>query len=514
MLVLGDVVKLNAKRYANKKALMMDNQSLTFDEFNKLVNRIAHGLRSIGLRQCDRVAIWSHNCIEYMPIVFAVWKCGCVIIPLNFRFKADEAAYVLNNCQPKIVFHEEALGSLAEETFKRCSAPIVPISISGKQLKGGTSLQEMSEDKSDEELDFEPDTLSQAMIMYTSGTTGNPKGVTFTHFRELSDITNHSMEMGLTSDDIMLANLPMFHNSGLSATVMIALLHGCTCVILGGSFDADVFFSTIEKYKITVANVVPTILAKLVGLPQIENYNLSSLKKMFYGSSPISETVLDAALKTFKVDFYQLFAQTETGMLMVLKPADHYTERSRYTGCAMCRSDVRVVDENGHDTPIGEVGEIISRQKPLGMDGYYDMEEATRETIRDGWIYTGDLARVEPDGYFTVVDRLKDMIISGAENIYCKEIENVISEHPGVEEVVVFGIPDEMWGESVCAVVVPKADSTVNEKDIIDFCASRLSGYKRPKRVELRKELPRNAAGKPMKKVLREPYWEGRSKRV
>jgi acyl-CoA synthetase (AMP-forming)/AMP-acid ligase II len=201
-------------------------------------------------------------------------------------------------------------------------------------------------------------------------------------------------------------------------------------------------------------------------------------------------------------------------MLLVLKPADHFTIKSRFTGRPLCRADMRVVDENGHDVAIGQVGEIISRQKPLGMDGYYGMEEANKETIRDGWIYTGDLARAEPGGYFTVVDRLKDMIISGAENIYCKEIENVISEHPGVEEVSVFGIPDEMWGESVCAVVVEKRGYTLGENEIIDFCGSRLSGYKKPKWVELRDELPKNAAGKVLKKLLKEPYWAGRDKRV
>lgn len=514
MLVLGDIPKLYARRYPDKKALIMDERSLTWDEFNRLVNRIAHGLGSLGLRPGDRVAVWSHNCIEFIPIFFAVWKCGSIAIPLNFRFKADEAAYVLNNCQPRILFHEDELAPLAEETFKRCAAPIIPIAISGATLKEGTSLKELTEGQPDEELDFEPDTLSLAMIMYTSGTTGNPKGVTFSHFRELSDITNHSMEMGLTSADVMLVNMPLFHNGGLSATAMIALLRGCTCVILAGSFDPDAYFRIIERFKITVSNVVPTMLAKLIDDPRINKYDLSSLRKMFYGSSPINEVVLDAALRVFKVDFYQLFAQTETGMLLVLRPEDHLTERSRFTGTPMCRSDVRVVDEGGSDVPVGSVGEIISRQKPLGMEGYYCMEEATRETIRDGWIYTGDLARVEPGGYFTVVDRLKDMIISGAENIYCKEIENAISEHAEVEEVAVFGIPDDMWGESVCAAVVPKRGYTLTENEIIDFCSARLSGYKRPKKIEFRDELPKNPAGKVQKKLLREPYWAGRDKRV
>ena len=482
MLVLGDIPKLNARRYPDKEGLIMGEQSLTFDQMNRLVNQIANGLRSSGIRPGDRVAILSHNCMEFIPIVFAVWKCGAIIVPINFRFKADETAHVFGNSQPRIILHGEELGPLVEETFKKHSVPIIPVCISGNPLKGGKSLRDLTDGESDEELGFEPDPSSAAMVMYTSGTTGTPKGVIFSHFRELSDITDTSMEFGIKNEDIMLVNMPLFHNGGLSLSAMISLLHGCSCVIQGGSFDPDVWFSTIEHFEVSVANVVPTMLAKLVNHPRIGDYNLSSLKKMIYGSSPISEGVLGAALNVFKVDFYQAYAQTETGMLLVLKPADHFTIKSRFTGRPLCRADMRVVDENGHDVAIGQVGEIISRQKPLGMDGYYGMEEANKETIRDGWIYTGDLARAEPGGYFTIVDRLKDMIISGAENIYCKEIENVISEHPGVEEVSVFGIPDDMWGESVCAVVVEKRGCTLSENEIIDFCGFRLSGYKKPKR--------------------------------
>ena len=514
MLVLGDIPKLNARRYPDKKALIMDEAFLTFDQLNRLTNRIAHGLGSIGLRPGDRVALWTHNCLDFIPIVFAVWKCGGVIVPINFRFKAEEASYVLENAQPRVIFHEQELASRVEEALKKHYAPVMPVSISGDPLEGGISFKDLTEGQPDGEAEFEPDPSSSAMVMYTSGTTGTPKGVIFSHTRELSDVTDTSMEVGISHDDVMLVNMPMFHNGGLSLSAMITLIKGGTCVILAGSFEPDVYFSAIERYRISIINVVPTMLAKLVDHPMIDRYDLSSLRKISYGSSPISEAVLDAALNTFRAGFYQSYGQTETGMLLILKPSDHLTGKSRYTGKPLCRADVRVVDERGRDVAVGGVGEIISRQKPLGMDGYYGMEEANKETIRNGWIYTGDLARAEPGGYFTVVDRLKDMIISGAENIYCKEIENVICEHPGVEEVSVFGIPDEMWGESVCALVVAKNGHKLKENDIVDFCGSRLSGYKKPKRVELRDGLPKNAAGKVMKKLLREPYWAGKDKRV
>jgi len=288
---------------------------------------------------------------------------------------------------------------------------------------------------------------------------------------------------------------------------------GGTVVIVGKGFDPDRILSVVNRYHVTLTQWVPTQLAMLVHYPGITKCNMSSLKKIWYGSSAISPTVLEASKDLFKVRFYQWYGLTETGMVSVLRPEDH-VERSQCTGREMFNADFRVVDEEGQDTIVGGVGEIITAQKPLGMIGYYKMEEANKRTLRDGWIYTADLARVEGNGYFTVVDRLTDMIISGAENIYPKEIENVISRHPGVREIAVFGIPDEVYGESVCAVVVKKDGYQLEKEEIIDFCASRLAGYKKPKRVEFMGELPKTPSGKVTQNVLRDPYWAGRKRKV
>lgn len=513
MQVLGDLVRLNAKRYPDKMAIIMGEHSVTCAEMNKTVNQMAHGLLSLGIKTGDRVGIWSRNCLEFVPICFAVWKCGGVIVPINFRFKVDELLYLLENAQLSMLFHSEELGAFTQEARQRRAESLLPISLSWAPLRGGTSLKELVSGQSDEEPSVEVDPASAAMIMYTSGTTGHPKGALFTHVKELLDVTSLALEGNLTYEDVMLVSGPMFHNGGISAQILPALLFGCTCVALGGSFDPDEVLSTVERHKVSVTMWVPTMLAKLVAHPGIDRYDLSSLRKIWYGSSAISDVVLDACLRVFKSDFYQFFGQTESGMLLVLKPGDH-AQRSRCTGREMCGAEVRVVDENGQDTAVGGVGEILGKHRPMGMERYYGMEKETEETIRDGWIHTGDLARVEGQGYFTVVDRLKDMIISGAENIYCKEVEEVIHEHPGVEEAAVFGIPDEMWGEVVCAAVVPKEGCSISEDEIVELCASRLSSYKKPKRVEFRDALPKNPAGKVVKKLLREPYWIGKTKRV
>jgi fatty-acyl-CoA synthase len=251
----------------------------------------------------------------------------------------------------------------------------------------------------------------------------------------------------------------------------------------------------------------------LINHPGVGHYNVSTLKKIWYGSSAISPTTLEASMDVFKAGFYQWYGQVETGMVSVLRPEDHL-ERSQCTGREMLNADLRIVDEEGKETPVGEVGEIISAQRPLGMIGYYKMEEANKKALRDGWIHTEDLARVEGHGYFTIVDRLRDMIISGAENIYPKEIEDVISSHPGVREVAVFGIPDDVYGEAVCAAVVKKEGHLLDREKIVNFCASKLAGYKKPKKVEFMDDLPKNPSGKVTKNVLRDPYWAGRKKRI
>jgi acyl-CoA synthetase (AMP-forming)/AMP-acid ligase II len=333
------------------------------------------------------------------------------------------------------------------------------------------------------------------------------------HHAWLNTYTGEIVEGDVHHDDIALVCMPLFHGGGMHVLLQPTLVKGGTAVIMGKGFDPDKFLSVVNRYHITLTLLVPTHLAMLVNYPGSVKYNISTLKKIWYGSSPISPTVLEASMDLFKGGFYQWYGQTETGMISVLRPEDH-RERSQCTGREIFNADLRVVDENTQDTPLGGVGEIISAQSHSGMTGYHKLEEATQETVRNGWIYTGDLAKVDGNGYFTIVGRSKDMIISGAENIYPKEIEDVLMDHPGVCEVAVIGIPDEVWGESVCAVVVPKEGHEMDEAGIIEFCAKRLSGYKKPKKVVFVNELPKNAAGKVTKNILREPFWAGRKKKI
>jgi len=513
MQVIGDIARLNAKRYPDKKALIMGNQYLTFSQLNQRANQLAHGLISLGVKPGDRVAILAFNCLEFPIVNYAVAKCGGLLVPINFRYKGDELIYIINNCEPKVLIFGPEFTSLVEDTKTEFVPSVHLVEMSEKPMGSALSLSNLTEGKSSLAPEVKVEPASPCNIMYTSGTTGFPKGVLFAHANLLAILTGMAIEGDLSHNDITMVPIPLFHNGGLNGLLQPTLMLGGTAVIMSKGFDPDVILDTIGHYGITLTMFVPTQLAMLINHPGAKKYDLSSLKKIWYGSSVISPTVLEASMDMFKACFYQWYGQAETGMISVLRPEDHL-ERSQCTGREMFNADIRVVDEEGNDTPVGEVGEIISAQEPLGMIGYFKMEEANRKNIRDGWIHTEDLARVEGNGYFTVVDRMRDMIISGGENIYPKEIEDTIISHPGVREVAVFGIPDQVYSEAVCAAVVKKKGYQLDEEEIIDFCASRIASYKKPKRVEFLDELPKNPSGKVTKNVLREPYWADRKKRV
>ena len=513
METIGDIARLNAKRYPDKIALTMGGEHVTYQRMNQQVNQLAHGLLAMGVEPGDRVALLASNCLEYPVINFAASKCGAVFVPVNFRFKKEELVYVINNSTPKVLFFGPEFLSLVEEARGEFSSPLQLTAISGGLPERGFAYANLMEGKPTVEPNARVDPDAPCAIMYTSGTTGFPKGVLFSHTAYLGTYTGLVLEGDLGHEDVTLVSLPLFHNGGLNALLMPTLMVGGQAVVMDTGFDPERILSTVAEQRATLTLWVPTMLAMLINHPTAQKYELSSLRKIWYGSSVISTTVLQAAMDLFQTRFYQFYGLTETGMVSVLRPEDH-RERSQCTGREMFNAELRIVDEQGRDIRQGEVGEIICAGRPLGMIGYHGMEEATAQTIRDGWIYTGDLARVEGDGYFTVVDRKKDMIISGAENIYPKEVEDVISGHPGVREVAVIGIPDDVYGESVCAVVVRKEGMVVEAQEIIDFCVNRISGYKKPKRVDFMDDFPKTSMGKVMKRVLREPYWAGAGKNV
>jgi acyl-CoA synthetase (AMP-forming)/AMP-acid ligase II len=502
MRVIGDLSRLNAARYPHKTALIMGDESLTYAKLEARSNRLAHGLIGAGIEPGDRVALLAYNRLDYAVVVQAVAKCGAILVPMNFRLAPPEIGQLLADAEPKILFMEPGFQAAVDQALASLPSPPQIVLLA-------EGLEELSAGQPETPPAVDVDPQNPCVILYTSGTTGQPKGVLASHAMYVRMFCAQSIEARLIHDETYLIAVPMFHAAGLNMCLNQCLFMGSTGVIHNGPFDPEVILGLIQKHRITLAVLVPTTLGILAFHPRLGGFDVSSLKHIFYGSMPITPKVLERSLEVFpEVLFWQGYGSTEAGMLGVLRAEDH-PRYAHFTGRQALMCESRIVDEQGRDVPVGGVGEIISRQAALGMIGYWRNPEATAETIRDGWIHTGDLARVEPDGLFTLVDRKKDVIISGGENIYPKEVENALSLHPAIREVAVFGIPDERYGESVCAAVAFVAGASATPEELQAFCAERIAPYKRPRRIDIHPEgLPRNASDKIQKTVLRKPYWD------
>jgi acyl-CoA synthetase (AMP-forming)/AMP-acid ligase II len=510
MRLIGDIVRLGAKRHPDREALISEKETVTYRQLNQLVNKLAHGLLSEGVRPGDRIALLGMNSINWIVANLAIAKCGGIVTALNFRYKSGELVYAINNSESSMLIYGPEFDPIVAEAKAEFGRDVKLMAMAGKASLTMTGLME---GRPVDEPNLELDPEKPVALTFTSGTTGAPKGVLMSHNAFFGIYTGLIVDGDMRHNEITLVSLPLFHSAGMHALVGPTLLMGGKAIIMTGGFDPDENLSTVARHGVTLTMWVPTQLAILVNCPSIGDHDSSSLTRIWYGASPISPIVLEASMKVFSAGFYQFYGQTEIGMATVLRPEDH-SERSQMTGREMFNSEYRVVNVDGSDTPPGEIGEIIYAQKAHGMIGYYQIPEANRETIIDGWIKTGDLAKVEQDGFITIADRAKDMIISGAENIYPKEIEATLISHPAIQQVAVFGIPDDIYGEAVCAAAVLNEGYSISEQEIIDYCASKIARYKKPKKVDFVDALPMNSMGKVTKGVLREPYWVDRKRRI
>jgi fatty-acyl-CoA synthase len=525
MLVVGDLSRLNAIRYPQKPALVMNGVPLTYAELNRRSNRLAHALAASGVGPGDRVALLAYNRLDYAIVTQAVAKCGALLVPMNFRFAAEEIRQVLADSEPRVLFLESSFAPAVREAIARgAPAPRLILlpdltgalasdareraapSARGADLAAIPAVEELAQGYPDSEPPQRVDPHSPCVIMYTSGTTGTPKGVLVSHATYFKMYLATAVETRMRHDDVYLMAVPLFHAAGLNMALHQCLFMGSTGIIHRGSFEPETILRLIDAHRITLAILVPTTLALLAFHPRVGEYDLSSLEKIFYGSMPITPPTLAKARAVFAgARFNQLYGSTEAGMVSVLRAEDH--ERwSQTTGRQALLTESRIVDEAGNLVPVGGVGEVIVDQRTMGMIGYWRNPEATRETIRDGWIYTGDLARVEPEGFFTLVDRRHDVILSGGENIYPKEVENALATHAAVREVAVFGVPDPLYGETVCAALSLWPGRSATAVEIEEHCRARLASYKRPRRIEFLDALPRNASDKVQKNVLRKMF--------
>jgi acyl-CoA synthetase (AMP-forming)/AMP-acid ligase II len=502
MRVLGDLTRLQARRRPDKPALLFADAVVTYRAFDRRSNALANALVSAGIETGDRVAILAENSVEYAIATQAVAKAGAILLPLNFRLAPAELAYILGNAEPALVFVEAGHAAALDEAIRIAgiTTRVVRLDVSDGGFEG------MAAGASENAPTRPVDPQSAAIMMYTSGTTGFPKGVLYSHSNYFSLFDGLMVEGDFTPNDVVHLALPLFHNAGLNGALNTTLYAGGTTVIHRGNFDAPVVLTQIARHGVTVGLWVPTNLAILLDHPDFAKHDVSSLKKIFYGGMAIRTDLRERAEAAFAADFYQVYGSTECGNITVQGPQDH-RDRPGVTGREFYNVEMRVVDDESREVGVGEVGEVHLRASDCGMMGYWRNDEATAKAMRDGWIHSGDLARVEEGGFITVVDRKKDMIISGGENVYPAEVEAVLHRHPQVAEAAVFGIPDAKYGETVCAAVVARPGSGLTADDIDAWCLQNLARYKRPRKVDFHQKLPRNVAGKVTKQPLRQPYW-------
>jgi len=502
-------IEKTCRDFSTRTCIVEGPHRLTFRNVEERASRLARYLAGVGVRPGDRVAIFQVNCYQFAEMVYAIQKVGAVIVTLNYRLRGEETAYILNNAEAKVLIAGDRYVDMMQAIRPEIPS-IQRILCMGKGAKGTEPYEPMLSSQPGEWFPATPVTDDDvACIIYTSGTTGLPKGAMITHANLLTPLTDtYTFHPGT-----LLINVPMYHIAGI-CSILIPLYRGDPMVILP-AFDPQVFLDIVEKEKINTTYLVPTMLQAVLDHPDFSKRDTSSLRHIGYGASPMPVNLLLRAKGSLQAEFTNFFGMTETtGIVSVLGPEDHDLEKERESvekrtirlsgiGRSIPEGKVRIVDDNDQDLPAGQVGEIVVRS-PKVMKGYWRNEKATAETMRGGWLHTGDLASMDEDGYLYLRGRKKDMIIRGGENIYPVEVEAVLHKHPKVAEAAVIGIPDDYWGEVVKAVVVLNPGQVATETEIIEYCRDRLASFKKPSIVEFRESLPKNAMQKVLKTLLRE----------
>ena len=498
---IGTTLMRNANRIPDKLAFKFGPKTYTYKEMNEYVNRLANGLLARGIDKGDKIGIMMKNSDLFVMAFYAIMKAGAVAVPINFRLTEREVEYILKDSDSVALFFDVDYADIIQKATENNDKLRLLIA-KDHVLENQLTFEEVYSSNKDE-----PDVVvserDDAEILYTSGTTGNPKGALFDHLRVLQVGMNVAITFQLNAEDNLLHLAPLFHSAQLNLFLISGTYVGATQVIHEEFNPIDVL-ETIEKEKITFFFGIPTMYNFLLQVPNKEDYDLSSIKRYGYGAAPMPTSLIEQTIKLFNnKQIYNLCGLTEAGPGgILLHPEDH----EQYAGAGgrpILGTEVKVVDDDGNPIKPGEVGELLIRSDMV-MKEYYKKPKETAETLRDGWLYTGDLATVNEVGIYTLVDRKKDMIITGGENVYSTEVEHILYRYPDVLEAAVIGVPDPTWGERVAAVVVPKEGRNIDYEDLRAFCREHLAGYKTPTIFFEEKLLPRNASGKVLKYKLRE----------
>jgi len=494
-----------ARLFANCAAIDLPGREITYHEFYQTVENSARKLATLGVAKDDRVAVLMQNSREYLDLYYSVAMTGAIIVPLNTRWHINEIIFTLNDSGSKMLVVDERFASLVPQI--RAAVPCLEhyTFIDGADWKT-LAAKPISYP--------EPDEDDVVGLFYTSGTTGGPKGAMLTHRNLYTNAIHCLVEpFGILKGWKWLHSAPMFHLADAGAIHALTLA-GATHVFLP-TFDPEETLRAIERHRIDILVLVPTMLNMVLNHPIFGRYDLSSLKRVLYGASPMPLPLLRQAMDKLPCEFVQGYGMTEvSAILTVLGFADHRFEDAdrqfapvKSAGKAAPCVEIRVVDQHDNDVPVGQAGEVIARG-PNVMKGYWNRPEITAEVLRGGWMHTGDIGAMDAEGFLYILDRKKDMIKTGSENVYSPEVESMVCAHPGILEAAIIGVPHATWGETIRAVVVTRPGATLTEAELIEWCRGRLTGFKCPTSVAFTNTLPKGGTGKVQKNVLRERFGE------
>ena len=513
------------RSYPHKQAVRCPGGNFTYEAFAQRVFRLARSLIARGLREGDRVAILQYNCHTFLEAYFATALTNTILVPLNYRLSAGEIDFILRDSEARILIAQADFSSKTPPPESRPPALEGTIWIDPPAALRSTDpeYEALLACASAEPLRPQgPGDDAVAQIYYTSGTTGRPKGVMLTHRNGYLHALGTIAELNLKDTDVWIHVAPLFHLADAWATWAVTWVGGTHVIVR--EFNPQAVIDAMVREKVTLTNMIPTMLNLLIHHPGFEACTFPHLRVILSGGAPIAPETVRKIIEGFRCDYVQTYGMTETSPYLTLSllkahlnqlpPEDQLFYKAK-TGREFIGVSLQVIRENGQEvTPDDrEVGEIIVKGDTV-TPGYWRLPEETQKAFKDGWLYTGDLAVVDREGYVNIVDRKKDMILSGGENIYSTEVENILYQHPGILEAAVFGVPDPKWGEAVQATVVLKSGEQATAEEIIRFCKDHLAPYKAPKGVAFLDQLPRTGSGKLYKKALRDPYWGKQDKKV
>jgi len=514
----ADAIYRNALLKAEKPAFQYQQQSLSFAEYNSRVNRLVHALHRLGLKKDDVIGILSWNCLDYAVLYGAAMKGGFIASPFNPRLKADELNYVINYSGATILFVGQELIGITDSLRSNLSKVKHYISLE-KAASGMHFMDDLLASSPGEEPGVDVAEVDPVVLIYTTGSTGVPRGAVHSQRSLVDDTITLLLDTGIRPGEKHVQVTPLFHIGGFTWFRAFLFIGGCN--IIFKSFNPDMTLRTVQEQKVNYINLVPTQVIAMLQLPDIKQYDLSSLKTIWYGGSPIPSKVLKEAIRSLGTILAQGYGQSESGPAIThLSMEDHdildKPERE-YILMSAGQPDigvhVRIVDETGQDVKPGVQGEIIVSSLH-NMAEYWRKPEDTKACIINGWLYTGDIGYYDERGYIYITDRKKDLIKTGGEDVFPREVEELLYQHPAVMEAVVFGVPDPYWVERVHAMVVLKKGRSCSADDLIAFCKARIAGYKVPKSIEFVNAFSRNPAGRILKRELRDKYWSGLPRKV